>query len=333
MSTGKKGKVKWLVTAALVVFVTIGAIFIVSCAGETGPQGATGDIGATGAAGMDASTTCSDCHNDTTLVYSKSVQSAQTVHQTGRGWSYAGGRAGCTACHSSEGFQEMVATGIGIEDFEEATPNPSPPNCRTCHEIHTTYTKADFALRTTSPVTLMASGETFDSGKGNLCASCHQPRREMVVEDGIVNVSSTHWGPHHGPQSAMLLGIGGQGASGSPSAHYTMIEDGCPTCHMADGNHTLAPSTAVCQTCHADAKNFDIGGVQTEVEAMLAELEELLEAKGMYHDGHPVVGKYPEAEAAALWNYITIAVEDASKGVHNPQYTKALLEASIDALK
>jgi hypothetical protein len=48
---------------------------------------------------------------------------------------------------------------------------------------------------------------------------------------------------------------------------------------------------------------------------------------------HPIVGKYPEAEAAALWNYILIAIEDGSHGVHNPAYTKALLQASIDALK
>ncbi len=284
-----------------------------------------------------AATGCADCHNDTTLVYAKSAQSALTVHQTGRGWHYAGPRAACTACHSSEGFQEMVATGKGIEDFEEDIPNASPPNCRTCHEIHTTYTEADFALRTTAPVTLIASGEIFDGGKGNLCANCHQPRREIAVEDGIVNVSSTHWGPHHGPQSAMLLGIGGWGATGSPSAHYTMIEDGCPTCHLPDDNHLLSPSMnrgaiTACQSCHAGAENFDIGGTQTEVEALIEELEHLLEAKGLYHDGHPVVGKYSESEAGALWNYITIAVEDARMGVHNPAYTKALLDASLDAL-
>ncbi|MEE8318769.1 MAG: hypothetical protein V3R36_03925, partial [Dehalococcoidales bacterium] len=102
------------------------------------------------------------------------------------------------------------------------------------------------------------------------------------MEGGIVNVSSTHWGPHHGPQSTMLLGIGGAGASGSPSAHYSMVEDGCPTCHLAGGDHLLSPSMqrhAIkrCQSCHADATNFDIGGVQTEVEALIEELEHLLE--------------------------------------------------------
>ena len=69
------------------------------------------------------------------------------------------------------------------------------------------------------------------------------------------------------------------------------------------------------------------------VAALLVELHDLLEAKHMYHDGHPVVGVYPAAEAQALWNYILIGVEDNSLGAHNASYTIDLLEASIAALK
>ncbi len=317
------------------VFIGLAVILLISIMSCQGPPDETGPAETVAAA------TCSDCHNDTTLISAKSAQIALTTHVTGEGWHYAGSRAACTACHSSEGFITMVAAGTGVGDGEDR-PDASPPNCRTCHQIHTTYTEADWALRTTDPVTLVASGETFDSGKGNLCATCHQPRREIAVEDGIVDVSSTHWGPHHGPQSTMLLGIGGWGADGNPAAHYSMVEDGCPTCHLPDDNHLLSPSLnreaiKSCQSCHADAENFDIGGTQTEVDALIAELEELLIAKGLlageHGDTHPVVGEYPEAEAGALWNYILIAVEDGSHGVHNPAYTKALLEASIEALQ
>jgi hypothetical protein len=129
-----------------------------------------------------------------------------------------------------------------------------------------------------------------------------------------------------------------------------MIPDGCPTCHLSGGDHLLSPSLQrhaieSCQTCHADASNFDIDGTQTEVDALIEELEALLVDKGLlavaphepWHEGppevHPVVGEYPEAEAGALWNYILIAIEDGSHGVHNPAYTKTLLQASIDALK
>jgi hypothetical protein len=133
----------------------------------------------------------------------------------------------------------------------------------------------------------------------------------------------------------MMLGIGGAGSVvGSPGAHNMLARNTCVTCHIGkDASHTFEPQLSSCLDCHQEAEDFDIGGVQTEVAVLIAELGELLEAKGMYHDGHPVVGTYPAAEAQALWNYIFILVEDGSLGVHNPGYTKALLEDSIAALK
>ena len=87
-----------------------------------------------------------------------------------------------------------------------------------------------------------------------------------------------------------------------------------------------------CDECHAE--DFDLGAAQTEVEALITELGDLLIAKGLLDEaGHPVVGSYPAAQAEALWNYIFIAIEDGSLGVHNNTYTKALLEAGIAALQ
>jgi hypothetical protein len=262
------------------------------------------------------------------------------MHATGTSAGYAGGRGDCTGCHSSEGFSGMIAAGQTAEEYAEAGEVPlvpSNPNCRTCHEIHTTYTGDDFALTTSDAVTLTAFEETtYDGGMGNLCVNCHQPRREIAeAVDGMIEVDSTHWGPHHGPQSAMLLGLGGAGVEGSASPH-TSVTDTCVTCHVSEGNgydHSMEPAVASCTGCHTGLEDLDYSGVMTEVDALIEELHELLEAKGLYHDGHPVVGSYAEAEAWALWNYIFIAVEDGSHGVHNSKYTIALLEASIEALK
>jgi len=81
-------------------------------------------------------------------------------------------------------------------------------------------------------------------------------------------------------------------------------------------------------------ENFDINGTQTEVEGLLAELEEALKAAGMMdEEGEVITGEYPEAQAAAMWNFVYIAHEDKSLGVHNPNYTKALLESSLEALQ
>ncbi len=336
MSKSVKKNLKWYGAILVVVLISL-TVLALGCQapeGVAGPQGPAGATGATGPPGPAAEAAeCSDCHNDTTLILSKSLQSATTTHMIGRGWSYAGGRASCTACHSSEGFQEMVATGVGIGDLEEAPANPSPQNCRTCHEIHTTYTAADWALKTTAPVTLLASGETFDMGDGNLCATCHQPRRLGPEEGGgDYEITSTHWGPHHGPQSTVLLGISAYGVPDATSIHYTLVADGCPVCHMADDNHTLAASTAGCQSCHAELDTLDRNGVQTEIKALFDELGELLEAAGLLHDGHPNPGTYTEEQAGAAWNWM-IVYEDNSRGIHNPSWIKAILEKGIELMQ
>jgi ferredoxin len=227
----------------------------------------------------------------------------------------------------------MIAAGAHPGNFEGGIAETTHQDCRTCHEIHTTYTSEDWALTTDADVALYAfEGVTFEGGQGNLCGVCHQPRRQMVAEDGIVNVSSTHWGPHHGPHTAMMLGVGGAGEveAAVPSKHYETVENTCVGCHS---DHSFAPDLVACLECHPDAEDFNMKGSQTEIEALIEELGKALEAKGMWQDGHPVVGEYPEAEAAALWNYIFVAVEDGSRGVHNAPYSRALLEASIGALK
>ena len=81
-----------------------------------------------------------------------------------------------------------------------------------------------------------------------------------------------------------------------------------------------------------DTDSFDVDGVQTDVQNKLEELGTLLENIGLLQDGHPVVGTYPEVQAGALWNYITVE-EDGSLGVHNPWYIEMLLQSSLDALK
>jgi hypothetical protein len=135
------------------------------------------------------------------------------------------------------------------------------------------------------------------------------------------------------------MGVGGAGdeADGSPASHYSLVDNTCVACHLgANDDHTFLPSVGACQDCHADLENFDLNGAQTEVAEKLETLGGLLEAAGMWEEtedgGHPVVGVYPAAEAQALWNYIFVAVEDSSHGVHNPAYTNALLDWSIAAM-
>jgi hypothetical protein len=283
-----------------------------------------------------AVTDCMDCHNDTTLITGKKTAWSESMHGTGDAYG-RGTRAGCAACHSGGAFSAMVAQGLTPETVEVGDPNPTRQSCRTCHQVHTSYTVADWALETTAPVALYAFEKLiFDGGKGNLCVNCHQPRRTIAAADPNDNiaVTSSHWGPHHGPQSAMLLGTGGGGdVAGVPSYHYRLVGDTCVTCHIgADNSHTFEAVSSSCDECHAAEDDLD--GAQAAVAAQIAELVELLIAKGLLDEaGHPVVGVYPAAESAALWNYIFISIEDGSLGAHNMPYTKALLEASLKALQ
>jgi len=322
----------------------VAAVVISSCAsaGEPGPQGPAGPAGPAGPqgeAGVSAMATdlsCTECHNDTAIITGKKAPWSTSVHGSGTAAEYAGGRDGCTGCHSGASFSKMVAAGQTPATYDGTAADVTHQDCRTCHQIHTTYTGEDWALETTAAVELYAfeGGLTFDGGEGNLCALCHQPRRAFAAVDGVVDWNSTHFGPHHGPQSAILLGQGGAGVEGKPAAHYSMTENSCVTCHLGENqNHTFLPTVAACQECHSDAENFDVNGFQTEVEEKLAELKAALVAEGMLtEDGTSVVGVYDEAKAAALWNYITIEEEDKSMGVHNPGYIMDLLDYSLEVM-
>jgi hypothetical protein len=312
--------------------------------GAAGPAGATGPAGAPGPSGASlkpTDLTCTQCHNDTALITGKQTAWASSKHGSGTTTAYAGsevvpGFGGCNGCHSGGGFSDRIASGTKVTDIKTADPNASRIDCRACHKIHTTYTSTDWALETTAPVKLAVLDATYDGGMGNLCANCHQPMGVFpAAKDGKVSVDSTHWGAHHGPVASMILGIGGAGSvTGQPATHYTAVKDTCVTCHMGAGKgHDFMPDLPTCVTCHADAKNFDVKGVQTAITGKMVKVKAALVVKGLLtKDDVIVVGSYPEAQAAALWNYLMVE-SDKSNGVHNSTYANALLDYALTALQ
>ncbi|MHB8277845.1 MAG: hypothetical protein ACYDIA_09360 [Candidatus Humimicrobiaceae bacterium] len=322
-----------------------------STVAETAASTTVAEAAASTAVAGDTSS-CTDCHNDTTVIFSKEVQYSNSVH--GTGLNFERNAADCARCHTSEGFTARIAAGT-FEIAEDATAiqNASPINCRTCHNIHVSYTEADWALKTADPVTLELTGDVYDKGSSNLCANCHQPRPETAVPvagGAAVEIKSTRYGPHHGPQSSMLLGVGGYGEYKGSNVHYDATKNGCIDCHMTDsafgkqsGGHTLKMTytfheaetefLAGCLKCHEDIESFDRNGVETEIAAMIEELRAHLVKDGLIDDkGAGIVGTFTADQAGALWNYKTVT-EDRSNGLHNPGYAKFLLQTGIDALK
>ena len=328
----------------------LAAIVLSACASQPGPAGPVGPAGAAGVAGpagpagadgKSAATTdltCKACHNDTSLISGHQTTWETTKHGSGTTTAYAGFRPGCNGCHSGGGFSDRIAAGMKTADIKTADPNASRIDCRACHQVHKTFTRTQWDLESVASGKLEASGATYDGGMGNLCANCHQPRTAFPkATDGKVKVDSTHWGAHHGPVSSMILGVGGGMVEGKPAPHYSMVKDTCVACHLGgagpNANHTFLPNVATCVTCHADAKNFDVKGVQTTIKDKLAKVEAALKAKKLLDkDGVMIVGEYPEAQAAALWNFLMVT-EDKSNGVHNSVYANAMLDAALVALK
>ncbi len=348
-----------LTLSALTMFVAL--VVLPSCEGPQGPQGVTGvdgTDGTDGTDGVDANSFCVNCHtlaNKTTI----KTQFAVSSHGMGNYVSYAGGRLGCAKCHSYNGAMETMLTGMDTTAANFALPVAF--QCDMCHDFHGSLDEADFpdyALRDNDPVSLIATDHMTMvdlPGSGNVCTECHQLRRGTSPPNGdSVNINSTHWGGHHGPQGAILAGVGAFEPAGSMSyensAHTTLI--GCSSCHMAKndsrtdvGGHTWVmeaedgyQNMAGCVECHAGATSFDINGLQTKVEGLLEELHGLLAEHGLYseeglHDGgHPVTGMRSANEAGAVFNYILFE-EGRSVGVHNPLYIEACLTNTIEMVE
>jgi hypothetical protein len=297
--------------------------------------------------------TCTECHNDTAIISSKKANWQESLHGQGTAFIEEGGNVNCAFCHSGAAFSAAVAAGQNFSQLESGDANPTHQDCRTCHQIHTTYTSADWALETNAPVTTVTSGATFDGGSGNLCANCHQARRYMAnfaSKDASGNAIPDKFTPtarfntHYSVQVDTLLGTvdvnEALGVDGKPGAHYQMVENTCVGCHMGEAdNHRFLPEVAACVTCHADAESTDINGAVTAFEEKVAELHDALVTAGlMNEDGSNVLKNADDTpvqldppQAAALFVYHLIE-EDGSKSVHNPNYFNALVDAALEAL-
>jgi hypothetical protein len=169
------------------------------------------------------------------LIVSKEAQFREnSVHGTGEAF-LRGESTDCAGCHGTEGAKARINAGLPPHDPSViGVTNVTPFDCRTCHNIHTTYTKADFSLTGgEAPVKLEMTGGTFDGGAGNLCANCHQVRNPApTVTGGNVAITSNRFGPHTA-YPLMLLGRRWFGVTGA-QAHYSTVGDTCVACHMGE---------------------------------------------------------------------------------------------------
>jgi formate-dependent nitrite reductase cytochrome c552 subunit len=298
---------------------------------------------------------CFECHSDGDLrVIQAEAQWAESVHSEGNTVA-EGTEAGCMSCHSNEGFLQFVA---GVPTYTPA-PAPTVIGCFTCHAPHT---NGDFGLRVTAPTPLM-NGDSFDLGEGNTCVACHHARASVrssvvtvvnsIVTDPDSVTITNRFGPHYGPQGDMLLGSNGYEYNGYDysvgNPHRTITTDGCVDCHMKTvglgvGGHTFAVSaldesgdpvynTEACLGCHPNiGDTFDYRQVQADAEVLITQLHDRLVTAGFLNatTDRPIPGRISSNDAGAIWNYRFVKHGDRSRGVHNPDYTRDLLQSSIE---
>ena len=240
-------------------------------------------------------------------------------------------RAGCAHCHTAQGYHEMTLAGLA-----SSAPYSDPVGL-TCLACHAPGEAPDDAgpLRAGAP--------------RKACLGCHDELVSNTPDD-------LSWCSQEGV-------FNGTGGAEIPGLDYSVathagLEDGCVTCHMAPaapgldpgalGGHTFRVKTkgespilfnpGPCQPCHGEMTLESVTASQEEVQGLLADLAGLLPQKPVLDEPAATEPRYPsdpslgEIQARASYNYWLIQ-KDGSLGVHNPIYTRALLEHSIAELR
>jgi len=235
---------------------------------------------------------------------------------------------GCVTCHdphrntdylTKEGKQAFLRRRIGNTDTTDIAPGTPPKQ-------HTTF--------------------------NHICASCHNGRGANP-SDSALQTATARPNMHESNQFNMLMGIGGvESVTGGqdpalPAYVRRMAHAEAPSqcvhCHMPDSRHTMTVSyDKGCAPCHTPADaSVRAGAVKNEIQLALFALRERLRRWAQQQFGDPDLwdytaliaelgktappqGQVPIEVKRARHNYYFV-LRDASFGIHNPPYTRHLI--------
>lgn len=263
----------------------------------------------------------------------------------------------CGECHSGDFRQAALLDGDAVADDMLAGKSAHDMNgitCANCHNPHARtgnasdpYPNWDFQLRypdTTNPMPSNSAADSADPNRFNVCGQCHH-------SDGVT-WQQGDTGPHGSVQANVFVGEMPMppGQEGTPlvantvSMHSDVVAQ-CCACHMytkdeegapkpTEGGHTFLPTMEGCggTDCHTSAAEAQAitASLQEEVQDALDEVAAAL--------GDPNAWEYTDAggpdpagqaalsdeikKARFLYHYV---IADGSRGVHNPDYVRAML--------
>lgn len=251
-------------------------------------------------------------------------------------------REGCASCHTTAGFLETQAAAEAhpVAKLPER-PEPVAPahglDCVVCHDVHQREpTRA--LLRTPNPP---PSAEHLDAGSfatSRPCLNCHAPR------------AAPSTGPHAWPEASaasLWLGRGGFSRTGEPltgPAVHAAAPEGCSTCHVGTASgldrgksHGFQPSAAACKSCHerpptAPEHVSKARALLAEIARREPRLQNLALPAGTRP--HTLAGELDMSTRLGRAAYnLLLLLEDPAAGIHNPDYTKLLLDHSEGMLR
>ena len=339
--------------------------------GAQGETGATGTAGEDGINGTDGTAGCFACHDggESQGMFAKTMQWEASTHANGGHYTY--NVRDCGTCHTSQGFRANIE-GTYDSNVEEPNPI-NCYTCHNIHDTYTGADLGFTTSTAVTLIQGSKVFDMGDANLCANCHQGRTETAELAVLGGPdVVITSSRYGSHYAPHANVLIGSGfaefsGDASYGTNHEHgdgNANMTDGCVTCHMfpatgiEGGGHTMRVREydageyvwdnddyeegdeygdimdGGCVACHADQDMDDyVDPLQAEVKLLLAELQVLLDASGIRAAGdRSVSGTYSPIVVGAFMNYYLLT-KDHSYGVHNPIYTKAILNNSIDALE
>ena len=329
-----------------------------SCHGAMGPNFnahipdmsfSTHDDEATG----ESTSLCQGCH-DTQIDEWKTSGHANAAGGDLEALNDEWGRSYCDYCHSSEAFIETYDPAFARGSITEEI---TWIGCPTCHDPHVGESGGgNFAqLRTVGAVELSytypyepgdaEAPRMEDYGPGQICAQCHKARRDNANVANQIAVGYPYFGPHSSPQADMFMGAGSYEIPGftyeGDHAHQTLVAEGCPTCHMAFSEdagghsvHNFMADVTNCATCHGVISDFDVNGMQTQIQGKLDQVAVLMG----YADWATLMLTLGDdnflwtvAQREAVYGAVFV-FDSGDFGVHNPTYANSVLDNAITYL-
>lgn len=262
----------------------------------------------------------------------------------------------CGQCHSGDYFVRARVKGESVPDellVGVSREQMNAVECAVCHNPHSRTGNAvaagegrDFQLRfpeVTSPIPTNTISAATDASRFNLCGQCHHSRGRTW--------QTTSRAPHESVQvnvftGEMPLPEGTQPLVLSRVSVHSFATEQCATCHMfrqpsqselapAIAGHTFQINNSSCATsgCHPtrDAAIAAQTTLQTEMQTRLddvmARLGDPAEWEYTANGGPDEQGQDAISDEIKkirfLFHYV---LSDGSRGVHNPNYVRSLLE-------